>query len=78
MTVGNILGIFKHSPKEWFNEKIKTSDEKMKIIEDLIQKRNVARENKNFSLADDLRKQLINLGVEIQDGPKGVKWKWLN
>ena len=31
------------------------------------------RENKNFSLADDLRKQLINLGVEIQDDPKGVK-----
>ena len=28
----------------------------MKTIEDLIQKRNVARENKNFSLADDLRK----------------------
>ena len=78
MTVSNILGIFKHSPKEWFNEKIKTSDENMKIIEALIQKRNVARENKNFSLADDLRKQLINLGVEIQDGPKGVKWKWLN
>ena len=50
----------------------------MKIIEALIQKRNVARENKNFSLADDLRKQLIDLGVEIQDGPKGVKWKWLN
>ncbi len=78
MTVGNILGIFNHNSKEWFNEKIKISDIKMKTIEDLIRKRNLARENKNFSLADDIRKELINLGVEIQDSPEGVKWKWLN
>ena len=50
----------------------------IKKIENLIQKRNLAREQKNFSLADDLRKKLIDLGVEIQDGPDGVKWKWLN
>ena len=50
----------------------------IRVIEDLIQKRNFARDNKNFNLADDIRKKLASLGVEIQDGPDGVKWKWLN
>ena len=78
MTVSQILGIFKISPNNWNNNKANISDMDIKKIENLIQKRNLAREQKNFILADDLRKKLINLGVEIQDGPDGVKWKWLN
>ena len=46
------------------------------VINDLIKKRDLARKNKNFNLADNLRK--LCLGVEIQDGTDGVKWKWLN
>ena len=78
MTVSKILGIFKENPKNWFNKKIRISDVDMKTIEKLIEKRNFARENKNFILADDIRNKLMNLGVEIQDGPDGVKWKLLN
>ena len=78
MTVSNILGIFKQSPKNWFKNKIKIDNMDIKNIEELIQKRNLARKNKDYNLADDLRKKLINLGVEIQDSPDGVKWKWVN
>ena len=78
MTVSNILGIFKQSPKNWFKNKIKVDNMDIKNIEELIQKRNLARKNQDYNLADDLRKKLINLGVEIQDSPDGVKWKWVN
>ena len=78
MTVSKILGIFKKSPKNWLNKKVKITDMEIKTIEELIKKRNSARENKNFSLADNLREELISMGVEIQDGPDGVTWKWLN
>ena len=78
MTVSNILGIFKQSPKNWFKNKIKIDSMDIKNIEELVQKRNIARKNKDYNLADDLRKKLINLGVEIQDSPDGVKWKWVN
>ena len=78
MTVSNILGIFKKNPNNWFEKKINTNDRNIRFIEDLIQERNFARDNKNFNLADDIRKKLASLGVEIQDGPDGVKWKWLN
>ena len=78
MTVSNILGIFKKNPNNWFEKKINTNDKNIRFIEDLIQERNFARDNKNFNLADDIRKKLASLGVEIQDGPDGVKWKWLN
>ena len=45
----------------------------LKVIEDLIKRRNIARKNKDFSLADDLRQKLIDLGVKIQDESAGVK-----
>ena len=35
MTVGNILGIFNQIQKNWFNEKINTSDIKIRVYRGL-------------------------------------------
>lgn len=44
-------------------------------IEDLIEKRQQARKDKNYQLADEIRDQLKEMGIILEDTPQGVKWK---
>ncbi|MDV9655272.1 cysteine--tRNA ligase [Clostridioides difficile] len=46
-----------------------------KDIEELIQKRTDAKKNKEFQLADDIRQQLLGMGIVLEDTRQGVKWK---
>ena len=43
-------------------------------VEALLQKREEARKNKDFSQSDALREELAALGVLVQDTPEGQKW----
>jgi cysteinyl-tRNA synthetase len=49
-----------------------------KKIEGLIEDRNQARKNKDFKMADQIRDQLKDLGIEIEDTPYGTRWKELS
>ena len=44
-------------------------------VEDLIAKRQQARKEKNFALADKIRDDLKARGIVLLDTPQGVKWK---
>ena len=44
-------------------------------VEDLIAKRQQARKDKNFALADEIRGQLLDMGIILKDTREGVKWK---
>ena len=44
-------------------------------IERLIKERNEARRNKNFDLADSIRHQLKEKGIEIEDTSDGTVWR---
>ena len=44
-------------------------------IEELIAKRQAARKEKNFALADEIRGQLLERGIVLEDTREGVKWK---
>lgn len=44
-------------------------------VEELIAKRAEAKKNKDFSLADQIREELTNMGISIEDTRQGVKWK---
>jgi cysteinyl-tRNA synthetase len=45
------------------------------FIELLIQTRKALREAKQFQMADDIRKKLADLGVTLEDSPKGTVWR---
>ena len=47
----------------------------MKKIEQLIAQRTEAKKNKNFQLADEIRQQLLDKGIILEDTRQGVKWK---
>lgn len=43
-------------------------------IEDLVAKRQEARKNKDYQLADQIRDQLKEKGVILEDTPQGIRW----
>lgn len=56
------------------NEKIAdSSNDKLEgTIQLLIEMRKQARENKNFALSDQIRDQLLTLGIQLKDGKEGT------
>ena len=44
-------------------------------IESLIAARNKARDKRDFALADQIRQQLLDRGVVIEDTREGTKWR---
>ncbi len=44
-------------------------------IEEMIEKRQAARKERNFALADQIRDELLAKGIILEDTREGVKWK---
>ena len=67
------LGILNNNPEDWFRAKANDLDEDE--INSLIEKRKMAKANKDFQTADAIRDQLKEMGVEIMDSAEGTSWK---
>ena len=65
----SILGVLN------LNEKNINQTLNKKEIDSLIKKRACARAKKNYHEADEVRKTLESMGVEIEDGPNGTSWR---
>jgi len=74
LEVGKIIGILQDSPDKWLGYGNSPNLDET-TIESLIKKRNEARGNKNFALADDIRNELKEKGIEIEDTKNGTIWK---
>ena len=68
LLIGLVLGIFQDKS---FNQ---VSEELRQKIEVLIAKRNNAKKDKNFDMADQIRNELNELGIEIKDTSEGTSW----
>jgi len=74
LETGKVLGILQQDPGEWLGYgRSKNLDEA--TIENLIKDRNEARRNKNFEMADSIRKKLKESGIEIEDKSDGTIWR---
>lgn len=54
-----------------YNRKSQSIDDEIEV---LIAKRNKARKDKDFKLADEIRDNLKAQGITLEDTPQGVKW----
>lgn len=72
--VSKVLGIINHSADEWYKSNLKIP---VSEVEALIAKRAEARKNKDFALADSVRAELTEKGVEIIDTPEGTRFRTL-
>ncbi|MDD4780058.1 MAG: cysteine--tRNA ligase [Tissierellia bacterium] len=50
-------------------------EDEVKYIEEMILKRQNAKKEKNFQLADSIRAQLLENGIALEDTRQGVNWK---
>ncbi|MBN1932721.1 MAG: cysteine--tRNA ligase [Desulfobacterales bacterium] len=77
--MGKILGILLESPLEYFDKKKSQSIEKQSIdsaeIEKMVHEREEARKSKQWAKADQIRKQLADMNILLEDRPEGTVWK---
>ncbi|MBU6509065.1 MAG: cysteine--tRNA ligase, partial [Gammaproteobacteria bacterium] len=86
--LGGALGLLQMDPKEYFTVELSaviTSASNMTAtmtvtygqehIEQLIQKRNEARNSKSWKEADRIRDELAANGILIEDGASGTTWR---
>ena len=73
-TMGQVLGILQDAPEAFLQaggDDAMSGDE----IEALIAERAQAKADKNFARADEIRTQLTDAGIVLEDSPAGTKWR---
>ena len=71
--LAGVLGLQANLNNENSKSKISANS---KEVEDLINERSLAKSNKDFALADKIRNQLKDLGIELIDKSNGItEWK---
>lgn len=77
MATGRVLGFLNESPAAFFEE-ITRDDRTVDTteVERMIEERNRARAEKNWAEADAIRDRLKEMGVILEDGPKGTTWRF--
>lgn len=74
LKAGTLLGILQNAD-EWHSQsQTDLSDAEIAEIETLIAERIAARTAKNWARSDEIRDELANRGIVIQDGPDGTSW----
>ena len=67
-----LLGLLNYENSKWFIQNVEIDE---KYIEKIISERNIARQDRNFELADKIRDKLANMGISIEDSENGTKWR---
>ena len=70
---GEMLGILQSTAEEWFAGTVNADD--TAEIDALVAERVIARENKDWARADEIRDILAEKKIVIEDSAEGVRWK---
>ncbi len=73
--LGNQIGLLEQSPESFFKFQPSDSELTEEMIEQRIAERKQARADKNFARSDEIRDELVALGVELLDSPQGTSWR---
>ncbi len=71
--IKEILGIGTMDAFKYFQLGIPA--EEIKKIETLIERRDVAKKEKNYALSDEIRDELLSQNIKIMDTPNGTQWE---
>jgi cysteinyl-tRNA synthetase len=75
LAAGVLLGLLQQDPEDWFKGDASEDGIEDAAIDALIEERNQARADKNFARSDEIRDQLAEAGVLLEDGSDGTTWK---
>ncbi len=76
-TIAGVLGIgydlcLTTTAKTWENSRVAN------LVERIIARRERARADRDFKTADELREELKEAGIELEDTPNGTRWRFRN
>ena len=71
-SLAQILGLLSKDPEQFLQGNNSKDDEDIELM---IKKRNDAKKNKNFQEADDIRANLLEKGILLEDTPEGTIWR---
>ena len=76
---GSVFGLFREDPENYLDTQKRAGLKKLTISEEeilkLIEARNAARKEKNWKRSDEIRNELLNKGIVLEDTPSGTSWK---
>ena len=77
LAAGKVLGLLQVYPEDWFKWMPESGSAEVtdSEIEILIEKRKMARQNKDFTLSDQIRDKLADQGIVLEDSDSGTVWK---
>ena len=73
--LADILGLLQQDPEQWFTQARADDQLSAEQIVQLITARNQAKQDKDYAKADDIRQQLLDGGVILEDSREGTKWR---
>jgi cysteinyl-tRNA synthetase len=73
LAAGALIGLFQQDPQSWLAGDTEGLDDA--LIGQLIEERNTSRKERNFARADEIRDQLQEMGVTLEDVADGTRWR---
>jgi cysteinyl-tRNA synthetase len=74
-SLAGILGLLQRNPETFLQGDRSDGEITTEQIENMIAQRNEAKQNKNYAVADELRKHLQAQGILLEDTPQGTIWR---
>ncbi len=79
LKVGNLMSLFQEPAREFLqaldNMLLKSLGIERQLVDQLVQERVNARTAKDFKRSDELRDQLVKMGIAVMDSPEGTFWE---
>jgi cysteinyl-tRNA synthetase len=76
---GWVFGLFRDGPEKYLAQQKKEGLKILNLAEEEILRsigeRNLARKEKNWKRADEIRNDLLSKGIVLEDAPSGTTWK---
>ncbi|MCP4047472.1 MAG: cysteine--tRNA ligase [Gammaproteobacteria bacterium] len=73
LAAGALIGLFQQDPQVWLAGDTEGLDDT--LIDQLIEERNDSRQQKNFARADEIRDQLQEMGIVLEDVAGATRWR---
>jgi cysteinyl-tRNA synthetase len=74
LAAGDLVGLMQSDAEEWFSGSVE-GELGTEEIESLLTQREEARASGDYAAADQIRDDLADHGITIEDGPSGTRWR---
>jgi len=75
LAAGSLLGILEQDPQEWLQGGVSEDVISAEAIDVLIVQRQEAKLTRDYGRADEIRQELLDQGVVLEDSREGTQWR---